>query len=112
MSLNYDFSKVDKQYWLDEENDEFTLVAQAMPWMAVAVGIGEITVNNYIDFYNRVHIFETLFTPFRHKTNDYGELEKVFLSLDEAKNFIGLHTNVSNETETKFRKRVFDNFYV
>lgn len=112
MPLNFDFSKIDKEYWLDEKTEEFTLLAQAMPMMAMAVGIGEITQENYTNFYNRVHLFETLFTTFRHKTNDEGRLEKVFLSLDEAENFIGLHTNVSNETETKFRKRVFDNFYV
>lgn len=112
MPLSYDFGKIDKKHWLDEENDEFTLLAQTMPMMAMAVGIGEITESNYRDFYNRVHLFETLFHSFRMKRDDFsGEMKPLFLSLDEAQNFIGLNTNVGLESETKFRKRVIDMFY-
>jgi hypothetical protein len=112
MALNYDFSKVDKKHWLDEESDELTILAQTMPMMAMAAGIGEITEKNFREFYNRIHLFEKLFSSFRMKKNDEtGDFEPLFLDISDAENFIGFHTNVSYETETKFRKRVIDNFY-
>jgi hypothetical protein len=112
MALHYDFSKVDKKYWLDEDNDELTLLAQTMPMMAMAAGIGEITENNFSDFYNRVHLFETLFNTFRHSFDDESnQFTSLYLNLDEARNFVGFHTNVAFESETKFRKRVIENFY-
>lgn len=112
MPLNYDFSKVDEKYWLDKDNDELTLLAQTMPMMAMAAGVGEITEDNCRNFFNRVHLFEQLFNSFRYKIDDEtNEMVPLFLTFDETRNFIGFRTNVGFETETKFRKRVIENFY-
>jgi hypothetical protein len=84
MSLDYDLSKVDKVHW--DETDEGWATACGVIFGCIPVGIGEITVENYEEWFARhavwsqMHGFEVI-------------------PLETVCNFIGLRTNVFPEQD-------------
>lgn len=96
MSLNYDLSKVDHYNDMTEaERDAEWATTQGMIFQTMGVGLGEITEDNAVEFYIRQRIWNKLhgFPPY---------------TVEQVRQYIGLKTNVSDETSAQWRKRLID----
>lgn len=108
MSLDFNYKNVkDKSVFLqnpdDEEKSDWTWQAKAMPYLAMAIGIGEITEANALEFYTRVHIWERAVAPLYRNGNG----EPMYITYEDVKNFIGMTTNVfPKESRTTFIKKI------
>lgn len=105
MALNYNFSKVKDHEALHEDQMEWGKT-DTLIWMTMAVGLGEITEKNYVEFYARVKFIEKLNGAMAHtKDGDY------FFTIDDIKRRIGLETNVSQWTRKQFTDLKTKNFF-
>lgn len=105
MALNYNFSKVKDHEVLHENQAEWGKT-DTLIWLTMAVGLGDITEKNYIEFYSRVRFIEKLSGAMAHtKDGDY------FFTVDDIKRRIGLSTNVSNTTRKQFVDLKTKNFF-
>ena len=100
MSLNYDLTKCENLRFKDEslteeERDAAWWWTEAVIFRTMAVGIGEITAENAIEFWTRNMIYSLL-------THDPR------LSYELILEHVGLTTNVPKESDTKWRKRILD----
>jgi hypothetical protein len=64
------------------------------------VGISDITKENYQQFYNRLHLLESISGAFF-----YLDGVSKLISLEDVERMIGLTTNASELTRVKFLKR-------
>lgn len=122
MSLNYDFGGIDKSVRLTVAPNDgmgykvgeafMNPVAKSLIFVTMALGMGEITEANYKDFYKRLRFFEALHGPLLQYEGVEGaeSLANKRFTIHDIKAHIGLRTNVSFETESKWRKRTIDNF--
>lgn len=102
MSLNFNFSQVKDSADLYDENGHLKGIASTMPFILMAIGIREITQKNKGDVLNRIRLYENLFGPLT--TTGY-----VFTQ-EKIDRFIGMRTNVSNETFLQWSKRMVEHF--
>jgi hypothetical protein len=101
MSLQYDYTKCEKP-----QDDNERMAIDCLIWATIAVCMGEITEKNYREFYARIHTIELLDSSFRLSTDDKGNQERVYYTLEEVKRWIGLKTNVTTLSRAGFLKRV------
>ena len=103
MALHYDFTKIENYEpvcW--QENGNIQPVTDALVWLTVGCELGEITEENYRDFFARIKVFEKLFGAFL-----YGEDGKdSYLTEDNIKAHIGLTTNVLNKSFESFMLKI------
>lgn len=93
MSLNYDLTDCNHDVIMDGE--AWQPFVQPLIFATMAVGIGEITEDNFLEFWQRLNVFELL--------HDLPPLTP----LDHVVAMIGLRTNVfPAETRAKWLKRV------
>ena len=97
MSLNYDISKCNKDTLPNE------VVIDAVIWLTMAIGMGEITDKNEAEFYARIHSLELLGGAFIIDDNK----EPRFIQPSEIHALIGLETNVSTATASQFAKLLY-----
>jgi hypothetical protein len=112
MSLNYDlrtiteagqeflWRKGDPELREDPEADYMTSAGQGVIFATMAVGMGEITAQNYGKFYYRYRLF----------SQSIDGSDECWLKLEHVQAMIGLKTNVSLETDAKFHKRIMEKF--
>ncbi len=95
MALNYQLSDI-KDWRELLYGDGVTPVTQRVIFYTMAVGIGQITEANYIEFAARVRVIEGL-DGVRAQT-----------SVADIKRLIGLRTNVTNEKQAAWLKRTYE----
>ena len=100
MSLTYDLTRCENLRFKDEsltegERDIAWRWTDAVIFRTMAVGIGEITAENAVEFWTRNMIFSLL-------------TESPRLSYELILEHVGLRTNVLKESDTKWRKRILD----
>lgn len=95
MSLHFDYTKCNK-YTLPEP-----VVIDAMIWSCMFVGIDEITIHNYDEFYARIHAMEVM-----NGTQLLVNGEPRYIQPEECYNMIGLKTNASRKTKAQFSKQL------
>jgi len=104
MSLNWDATKVEnfEEKFYEKCGDEQRVKgsAEAMIFSTMFLGINTITEKNVEDFFVRMNMWERTFGNLRTHSEKF--------SLEEIREYIGLHTNASPMTKTQFRKRLFD----
>ncbi len=85
----------------DEGNEQVRLspTTDGLIWATMAVGIGEITDDTYIEFWVRLNTLHMLVAGTRHETVGV-------MPLSVVKAHIGLEANVSYETPGKWFKRI------
>lgn len=104
MSLDYQLEKITgykELCWVPNPEGEGVImnpVTQNLIFSTISVGIGEITVLNYEEFYFRNNIMERLIDIPRNNR----------LTVQDVIDHIGLSTNVSFETRAKWLKRHID----
>ena len=97
MALNFNLAKLRDREFANAE----PTVTDAIIWSTMAVGLGKITEENVPEFLARLHFVEALNGPFLRN----GDLTPYPITLDILLKFVGLTTNVSNETQLTFMKR-------
>jgi hypothetical protein len=120
MSLNWsleDIKDCDDICWIDDpESDDpdskrMNPVTDSLIWHTMAVGIGNITEANVDEFYWRSKFYTGLFGGMiRSYNEDTGNWENRDYTATEIRDHIGLSTNVSYESEAKWRNRMVKNF--
>jgi len=115
MALNYDLKDI-KNYKLkvfrtvtkgeqgyEEDKKTYTMrrIPKQIVFFTMSVGISDITEKNYEQFYNRLHLLEisngTQYVT--HKTH-----RPMYTKLADVKKMIGLSTNASRKTTSRFLK--------
>lgn len=94
MSLNWDISKVADYKEMQETESGIT---DAVIWLTMAVGLGEITEANCDEFIRRTALVQAVTGPFL----SHG----IYVTDEMIRRRIGLGTNVSDETFAKWSKR-------
>ena len=103
MALNFHFDKIEDKSVLfidgkvpaEGEAGDLNAATQTCIWMTMHLGINPITEENYQKFYDR----------YVEYMSAYGENEKFWSlkSADDVKKRIGLSTNASKISDTKFK---------
>lgn len=114
MALTWDLGKIKNYeeicFSTDEDgNEKMTPQTEAMIWLTMSVGIGKITESNASQFYSRVRFYETMFGSFLISFDENGKKHHP-ITPEDVVNHIGLHTNVSLESDASFKTRMFKNF--
>lgn len=109
MSLDFDYSKVDRDKYPDIEGD-INPVTNALIWHTMNVGMGQHE-GKEDEWVFRVLFFEKALSPSLQR---YDENADRFvnrpLTAEEIRDHSGLRTNVTNITRTAFLKNVASHF--
>ena len=120
MSLNWSTQKVKyfqenpDELWTKfragtpEEYEDLNVATKSLVFGCMAVGLGDITYKTAPVWYARWKIFEKYDNFYLFSTYDGNQSIKTYLTPDVIKKHIGLGTNVSNETDTKWLSRVVE----
>lgn len=122
MSLNWNVSKVadsdttcfyiagadDPDRGISHGDKVLSGLTETLIFATMAVGLGQITRANHREFYSRIATYERLNGEFRNRYNGTGH-EGMPVTLPQVVAHIGLTTNVSKESDTEWRKRIFTN---
>jgi hypothetical protein len=74
----------------------------------MAIGMNCITEENIVEFYARVHVWENLLSQahLRHRNPETEEIEERPITPEDLQKRIGLSTNASSESRSKWLKRM------
>jgi hypothetical protein len=105
MPLNWDLTEVKDWGELfsptDKEGYQKMLhVPETIITLTMAVGMREITEKNWERFYGRVRLLERI-----HGAFFYRDKQPAYITEEDIKRMIGLHTNSSTLTKAQFLKR-------
>lgn len=104
MALSFDFSKVDdyKAVTIDPANEEnWHPVADALVWLSMLCGYGEITEKNVHKVTARIMAYQAVAGAYlRYKG------EPVYVTPEDIRRFIGLRTNASTMTDKQWQTRL------
>ncbi len=101
MALHWDMEKVkDRKELFDEVGSG---IFDAIIWSTMAVGLGGITEKNVDKYFERLMILDKVDGPYLRdkegpKSWDYATVKR----------FIGLSTNVANDSDAVFKKKIWD----
>lgn len=101
MALTFNFEKV-KDFKKKIRSKRGMAVKTALIYATMAVGMNEITEKNYKVFYSRLCAFEHLFGPYFYTGGK--KTKPAYITLDEVKAFIGLHTNACRLSAAEFER--------
>jgi hypothetical protein len=80
-------------------------ITDTLIWLTIAVGMNEITKDNWREFYARLHLLETLYGAYAHTPNG-----PYYITREQVKRRIGLRTNASKLTQLQFVKLKVNRF--
>ena len=105
MALNWDVEDVAnwQELFVEDENGEKTMIKihERILMHTLTIGIGKITEKNWKKFYNRVYMWERLHGA-TYYTRENDQLKPIYVTEDDVKRMIGLSTNASEFSKTKF----------
>ena len=96
MSLDYNLTKLPERLWKNEKEWPIT---SALIWLTLLIGIGEITEKNWIEVAARIAFYERIHGSYLVSNGQPRPFQAEWVQLR-----IGLRTNVSFMTKTKFIK--------
>lgn len=110
MALNYDLREIKSYKRLFEKSTEtggskMKDVPKTIVMSTMSVGMREITKDNYIKFYNRLNLIENVYGPFFY-VRKRGKMIPRHIKLEEVERMIGLKTNASEISRSKFISRI------
>jgi hypothetical protein len=120
MSLNWDITRIkdkdsvcwkiataDDSYRQIKQGEQYlNPVTEALIFRTMIVGIGEITERNAGNFYCRSRLLDAFGSHPLSQPTAAGVSEPRGFTIDEVRAHIGLRTNVIDENETAWRKRI------
>lgn len=77
-------------------------------FLTMTIGMREITDKNWKQFYYRVYAWERIVGVQFYKGNT-KKLIPMYITKDDVKRMIGLHTNAGTMTSTQFKKHLWYN---
>jgi hypothetical protein len=97
-----------------QQYDDVNAETKTLIFATMAIGIGNIKMNNASDFYARFKIMEkydkiSLYSRFVYDENGDSELEYTYLTPDVVVKHIGLSTNVSHVSKKDWITRYVKN---
>lgn len=118
MSLNWNVSRIadsDRVCWRTADADQpmrgikageryLSPTTEALIWSTLGVGLGEITAANWRRFWVRLQAVEA-WSGKLISEGDRGDGRPWDLTAEDVRAHIGLHTNVSRETDSAWIKR-------
>jgi hypothetical protein len=109
MALTWDSTACDLPEKLDDNlaNTRHTLIFATM-----AVGMNHITEDNAEAFFLRVNFYERLMGAYRFASDTEKPDEPaqpLMFTIEDIRQFVGLRTNVSPQTDAQFRKNMWEN---
>jgi hypothetical protein len=118
MSLDWSIENVENQRDLcwhkrdekapdGEDLYDLKVLTEALIHMTITVGMSKITEQNYEEFWSRVAMLEEVHGPNIIRRTADG-VESVYITLEDVKNHIGLHTNAAPMSRTKFNGDVIN----
>jgi len=87
-------------------------VTHTLIFATLATGLRGITKENAAKFWARISLYEKLYGAFLRDTNEKGEPVDEPLTYQNVLDHIGLSTNVSDETDAKWAKRIVTDNYI
>ena len=102
MALNWNIEKIQNYKKMCWDGDNLNPVTNTLIWGCMSVGMSEITDKNWKDFYLRINFLEKMGGTYL--TNENGNY---YITKKDVYNHIGLSTNVSNESRSKWLNRYF-----
>ncbi len=114
MSLNFKLDKIKDYKTVCWDGDvmadgKMKLVTESLIWTTMQVGLGSITEENIPEWLVRLDLVDRLFGTMMVRYDGDKRVNVPFTKEDLVAH-IGLTTNVSKETRTKFLKRTMDHF--
>jgi len=109
MPLNWNVNEVKNHKKImykknDDGSYEMKKIYETIILSTMIVGVSRITEENYEKFFNRLRLVETIGGSFFFETKR-GKHHPRYIKKEEIKKMIGLKTNASELTRTKFLKR-------
>lgn len=104
MSLNWNIENVKDREQI--QTDDEWLITDSLIWATMAVGFTEITEANYEEFYKRLHLAELVRGAYRNRAG-----EPVYITKEDVKRRIGLHTNAGTFSRTEFLRRINKSYF-
>jgi hypothetical protein len=99
MSLDYDLSQIKNRSEVCFVDGYMTVECQNIIFTTMAVGIGQITEANYVEFAVRANMLGGF--------NVHDDANRN-MTPETVMKYVGLRTNVSNETRASWMKRIFE----
>lgn len=100
MALNWDITKCNEMVELQSETE--WPITNAIIWYTIGVDLGEITDKNVGEFYARVKLWEAIQGATLKMYKGDNKTDDTYLSFEDVRKRIGLITNVSDTSRTKF----------
>lgn len=111
MSLDFDISKVEwEEKWIERDGKEvMNPLTHTIIFTTMYVDMGEITEGNWQEFYTRVHAWELVVGAGASKRATKGddEWEPYFITPEDVRRHIGLHTNVTKTSLASFKTKLW-----
>tara|TARA_B110000503_G_C7106067_1_gene395966 strand:- start:269 stop:661 length:393 start_codon:yes stop_codon:yes gene_type:complete len=121
MALNWSIEKVkgykrlyrklvkgERGYSDTEVRKQLKQVPNQMIMLTMTIGMRDITDKNWEQFYNRIYTWERIVgVQFYHRKRN--KMTPMYITKDDVKRMIGLHTNASTMTPAQFKKHLWYN---
>ena len=100
--------KGEQGYSDTEVRKQLKQVPNHLIMLTMTIGMRDITDKNWEQFYNRIYAWERIVGVqfYSHKRK---KLTPMYITQDDVKRMIGLHTNASTMTPTQFKKHLWYN---
>lgn len=98
MALHYDLRDVQADY----KSDDVWPITNALIWGTMSVEMSEITEKNWQEFYTRCYMIETIHGSWLCD----GKGKPRPITPEDVKSHIGLATNVTTKSATKFKSSI------
>lgn len=103
MSLNFNTERV-KDKGACWQDGKASPMLESLVWSALQVGLGDLTAKNIAEWRFRLAVIHAIGSDlFMHPS---GVEESFRMVLDALPKFVGLHTNVGEETRSSFFRKV------
>lgn len=108
MSLNWSLENVENGQELASNMDATT---ESIIWYTMLIGMPSITEDNAVEFYKRVAFYEKLFGSNVYHIDENNNRVSDYITIDDINKHIGLRTNASTITATKYRNHIVQQFF-
>ena len=110
MALNYDTTGIPESITTSPfDMDQWHPVTHYLMFSTMAIGMGEITKQNAPEFFRRIAILQKIDGPaLTYRDHLDGTTKKIYITMEDIQNHIGLKTNVTLQSKTEFNKKMLE----
>lgn len=109
MSLNFNYANVaDKDVVCTDPSDEnkYHPVFDALIWLSMVCGYNKIAEDNCAKVYTRIAQYQAVVGAYLGYAGEDGERVPLYITLEDVRRYIGMHTNVTSMTDAQWNKRL------